>query len=103
MRRTLVLASGLLLLPACSWTPSEPYTADTHPDVRAEDLGCVVVLSHDEPGTGSGIVIRPDVVLTANFAAEERGGFPARSLSVAGLELEESVYRVESLPSGRNP
>ncbi len=38
---------------------------------------------------------RGEVTLTVNFAAEERGGSPARSVTVAGLEVEPAVYLVE--------
>ncbi len=59
-----------LLLAACSSYPSEPYGSDEHPRVDPRDLRCVVVLSHDGPGTGSGVVLRPDRLLTARHVVE---------------------------------
>lgn len=69
-RVRLVRCTMLLALAACSSTPAVPYRSDVVPGFDPASLACVVLLSRDEPGIGTGILIGTNRLLTARHVVD---------------------------------
>lgn len=69
-RANIARCSTLLALAACSSAPAVPYQSDVVPGFDRASLACIVLLSHDAPGSGTGILVAPNRVLTARHVVD---------------------------------
>lgn len=72
----------LFALAACSSAPAIPYRSDVVPGFDRASLACVVLLSRDKPGFGTGILVGPNRLLTARHVLDLFGGAATEAFRV---------------------